>query len=63
MAATSVKVPCPDCGEKIEIPLEVRTESMDTTGPDAELRVCFAPSITPMVEHYVAEHVGADLEP
>lgn len=51
-----VKVPCPECGEKVDVPItdESRLEG-DT------LIVTFTPDMTLMAEHYTEEHVGQEV--
>lgn len=58
-AMKPISVPCPECGDPVDVSVDVTTEYVDGDG----LRVTMSPNVSLMVEHYVAEHAGASLDP
>jgi hypothetical protein len=56
---SSIQVPCPECDEPIAVGIDIVSQVDE--GDDA-LQVRMKPDVSAMVEHYAAEHVGADVD-
>lgn len=55
-ALGAIGVPCPECGEKVEVSVVSSTEIIG----DA-LQVRLSPDVSKMAEHYAQEHCGQDV--
>ena len=58
-AIRKIAVPCPECGEEVDVAIDVVT-FVYPDRPDA-LQVRMQPDVSLMAEHYAAEHAGADV--
>ncbi len=56
-APGSIMVPCPECGDPVEVTIELTTEYVEGDG----LLVAMKPNIAAMAEHYTTEHCGAEV--
>ncbi len=56
-AMKPIKVPCPECGDPVEVSVDVTTEYVEGDG----LRVTMTPNVSLMAEHYAVEHCGAEV--
>lgn len=56
-AMNPVQVPCPECGEKVDVEIETTSEFTESDG----LLVILRPNIDKMAEHYAQEHCGQEV--
>ena len=58
-AIRAINVPCPECDEEVEVPIDVVTY-VDPATPDA-LQVRMQPDVSKRAEHYATAHAGQDV--
>ena len=56
-APAAIKVPCPECGEEVEVDIDVLAEPSS----DDALVLRLQPNVSKMAEHYTVEHCGAEV--
>jgi hypothetical protein len=56
-AMKPIQVPCPECGEKVPVHVDIETEYVEGDG----LRVTMKPNVSEMADHYAVEHCGAEV--